>query len=108
MPARRRLSGMNFGSRRVVIELDRGGILPIHDAAGAQVVCLQGDLWITQEQDVRDLVLNAGDSLQLAKNGRALVQALSPARIAVEAPSAVGSSDTDRQTQMPRRRAVPA
>lgn len=86
MRPRRRIPGMN--SKRIVVELERGGLLPVHDGAGATVVCLLGELWITEEEVGRDVVLRAGDSLRLARNGRTVVQALSASRVALEAPPA--------------------
>jgi quercetin dioxygenase-like cupin family protein len=77
-------------SKRLVVELERGGLLPLHDGAGARLACLEGDLWITQEHDGQDVLLRAGESLRLERNGRTVVQALSAARVAVEAPPASG------------------
>ena len=52
--------------------------------AGSQDVrSLRGDLWITQDGDPRDIVLEAGQSLQTAPRGRTVVYALSDARIAL-------------------------
>lgn len=52
--------------------------------AGAQDVrSLHGELWITQEDDSRDIVLETGQSLQTAPHGRTVVYALSDARVAV-------------------------
>ena len=77
-------------SKRVVVELERGGLLPLHDGAGATVVCVEGELWITQEHDGEDVLLSAGESLRLSRNGRTVVQALRASRVAVEAPPASG------------------
>ena len=77
-----------MNTKRMVVELEHGSLLPVHDGAGATVVCLQGDLWITQQGDGDDIVLRAGESLRLARNGRTLVQALSAARVAIQAPAA--------------------
>jgi hypothetical protein len=77
-------------SKKIVVELERGGLLPVHDGAGATVACLQGDLWITQEHDGNDVLLRSGESLRLFHNGRTIVQALSASRVAVEAPPASG------------------
>jgi quercetin dioxygenase-like cupin family protein len=77
-------------SKRVVVELERGGLLPLHDGAGATVVCVAGELWITQEDDGEDVLLSAGESLRLSRNGRTVVQALRSSRVAVEAPPASG------------------
>jgi quercetin dioxygenase-like cupin family protein len=53
-----------MNSKRVVVELERGGLLPLHDGAGATVVCVEGELWITQERDGADVLLSAGESLR--------------------------------------------
>jgi hypothetical protein len=79
-----------MNSKRIVVELERGGLLPLHDGAGATLACLDGDLWITQEHDGQDVLLRAGESLRLARNGRTVVQALKASRVAVEAPPASG------------------
>jgi quercetin dioxygenase-like cupin family protein len=79
-----------MNSKRIVVELERGALLPVHDGAGATVACLQGELWITEEQDGQDVVLRPGQSLRLERNGRTVVQALSAARVAVDAPPASG------------------
>jgi hypothetical protein len=80
------MSVMN--SRRIVVELDSGALLPLHDSAGASVACLDGALWITQENEGSDIVLRRGESLRVCRDGRTLVQALRAARVAVEAPPA--------------------
>jgi hypothetical protein len=54
------------------------------------VVCVEGELWITQEHDGEDVLLSAGESLRLSRNGRTVVQALRGSRVAVEAPPASG------------------
>ena len=77
-----------MNSRRIVVELERGALLPLHDSAGATVVCLEGELWITQEYDANDIVLRRGESLRLFCDGRSVVEALRASRIAVEAPPA--------------------
>jgi quercetin dioxygenase-like cupin family protein len=77
-----------MNSKKIVVELERGALLPLHDGAGATLACLEGDLWITQERDGQDVLLRAGESLRLARNGRTVVQALRAARVAVEAPPA--------------------
>lgn len=80
-----------MNSNRLVLELESGTVLPVQDAAGARLACLKGNLWITQEGDGVDTVLDAGKSLRLSRNGCTLVQALSPSRVAMEAPQASDS-----------------
>ncbi len=43
--------------------------------------CLQGRVWVTQECDIRDYVLNEGDAFMVTLPGLVLVRALTPARL---------------------------
>ena len=67
------------------IRLKTGELLDINDGEGLAVGCLEGAVWITQSNDPRDIVLNAGQSFMLDKPGLALVcAAAGPATVAVE------------------------
>jgi Protein of unknown function (DUF2917) len=67
------------------IPLNTGQLLDINDGEGLTVECLEGAVWITQSNDPRDTVLNAGQSFVLDRPGLALVCAASgPAMVAVE------------------------
>jgi len=67
------------------IRLKTGELLDIDDGEGLGVECLEGAVWITQSNDPRDIVLNAGQSFTLDKPGLALVcAAAGPATVAVE------------------------
>lgn len=61
--------------------LARGAILRIPEPAGARIDCLAGSLWVTQDNDPRDIMLEAGESCELSGRARVLVQALEPARL---------------------------
>ena len=41
--------------------LQRGQLQRLQDARGSLVLCLSGTLWLTQEGDLQDIVLEAGD-----------------------------------------------
>ncbi len=47
------------------------------------VVCLEGEIWITQTRDLRDYVLTAGDLFIITQPGTVVVQARSNSRIEV-------------------------
>jgi hypothetical protein len=60
--------------------LPRGQLQRLQDARDRVVVCLQGSLWLTQEGDTRDLVLEAGDEVRIDRDGLTLLHALRDAR----------------------------
>ena len=67
------------------IRLNTGELLDINDGEGFKVECVEGSVWITQSNDPRDIVLNAGQSFVLDRSGLALVcAAAGPAVVAVE------------------------
>ena len=72
--------------RNVVIELRHGSVLPLRDSRGARVVCLEGALWITEEDARADVILRPGEAHAIEHDGSTLVQAVDSARIAVESP----------------------
>jgi hypothetical protein len=67
-----------------ILELRRCDIVRLRDAAGALLKCRRGSLWVTQEDDHRDIVLSAGHSLRLANDGVTLAEALEPATLMLE------------------------
>jgi hypothetical protein len=100
---------VGMDTKRLVIELEPHSVLTLSDSKGAGVQCLEGAVWITEEDDRNDIVLAPGESHEIARRGRALVQAMGAARIAVApAPSAAGSSGKGLQLRAPRLQAVPA
>jgi DUF2917 family protein len=77
------------------IELDADGLdLQAHqvvrfdDAVDTRVVCLRGQVWITQDDDPRDIVLGPGDDFTLDRRGLALATALRASSIRMERPLA--------------------
>jgi hypothetical protein len=64
--------------------LPRGKLLAIADASQVELQCLQGCLWITVDYDVRDIVLEPGDTFRADVKRRALVFALKPSELSVQ------------------------
>jgi hypothetical protein len=62
-------------SSELLVELPRHGLLDIKDGEGLAVACIEGTVWITQSDDPRDIVIRAGQSFLLDKQGLALVAA---------------------------------
>ena len=65
------------------LNLERRAMFNLPDAAGVQIVCRDGTVWITLDNDPRDYVLEAGDSFTNAEHKRALIYAMQPSSIAV-------------------------
>jgi hypothetical protein len=65
------------------IELKQGAVqlapnqtLKVVDGAGSTVCAVEGELWITEENQPRDIVLKAGACYRLRERGVALVNSL--------------------------------
>ncbi len=55
----------------------------LQGAVGWTVKALGGSVWITQDGDIRDVVLQAGDSFILDRKGPALISPLGEAQVCV-------------------------
>lgn len=69
---------------------------------GLQLHCREGALWVTQQGDSRDHLLEGGEKFQSAKRGNIVATALRASRVAVERQAATGS----RHAAQPLRVAV--
>jgi hypothetical protein len=65
------------------LELDEGAVrlsphqtLRLRDSAGSTVCAVEGSVWITEENQARDIVLAQGNCYRLRNRGLALVNPL--------------------------------
>jgi hypothetical protein len=58
-----------------VMELADRELVELKDVRGTTLRVTQGMLWVTQDQDVRDVVLRTGDVWTIERNGLTLVEA---------------------------------
>jgi hypothetical protein len=65
------------------VRLADGQTLRVVDGAGTTVVCKEGTVWVTEENQARDVVLEAGACVRLKRAGLTLIQALSPATLSL-------------------------
>src|SRR4051812_7716246 len=65
------------------VHLADGQTLRVVDGAGTTVVCKEGTVWVTEENQPRDVVLGAGACVRLKRAGLTLIQALSPATLSL-------------------------
>jgi hypothetical protein len=74
---------MNLVSKPATTRLAYREMLKLRGRAGDRVDCLDGCVWITQEGDRRDILLDAGQGFMLDRAGTAIVYALRDAGVEV-------------------------
>lgn len=67
---------MNVRLNTMPVCLAKHQAVTLTGAHGALIRCLRGVLWVTQNRDQRDIVLNAGESFTLDRRGPAMVWSL--------------------------------
>jgi len=77
-----------FDTRLVAggMSMARGDLIAIRGGRGALVFAESGTVWLTQDHDARDVVLEAGEWFRLDRDGTALVQAHRAATVTITAP----------------------
>lgn len=65
------------------LRLAHQAIYSLEDAAGVQIACREGTVWLTLDGDPRDIVLEAGEVFTTPQHRHALVYALQPSRISL-------------------------
>lgn len=58
------------------MRLAPGKTLKVRDAVGCTLTCCAGTVWVTQENDARDIFLTAGQSFTFDRIGAALICAV--------------------------------
>ena len=66
-----------------LLTLDRGDLVEFADAPGTTLRVTTGRLWVTQERDRRDYVLEAGDAWTIERPGLTVAEAQSDAAVVV-------------------------
>ena len=65
---------MSSKSRHRVVDLLPQHILRLREHAGTTLMCDSGWVWVTQEGELRDDFLSAGESLRIVSSGLILAQ----------------------------------
>jgi hypothetical protein len=74
---------MTTDTSRFHLSLAKRTIVTLPDAAGVGVECRSGSVWVTLDNDPRDVVLAPGERFEGDQHRRMLVSALEPSCITV-------------------------
>ncbi|MEN3364033.1 MAG: hypothetical protein V7606_1307 [Burkholderiales bacterium] len=74
---------VHFDPNRGPVRLPEGHYVKTHDAQGWRIHALAGSVWITQDWDSRDIVLHAGESFVLDRDGAAMLWPLGDTSICI-------------------------
>ena len=69
-----------------MVELRRGGVLRIEDGREMMVYLWDGNVWLTQDGEGRDVLLGAGGWFRIGRQGVTLVYALADCSITLTSP----------------------
>jgi hypothetical protein len=86
----------NLRWTRTTVRLARDGLLGIDDGRGLRLKVAAGTVWLTQQNDRRDVVLRAGESFVIDRPGRTVVQALDRTELRLNAAAALPTSTYSR------------
>ena len=87
---------MRLELRQSMICLEAGQVLSLDDAEGTTLAAERGTLWVTEEGDARDHIIEPGETFVIAKAGRTVVQAMQSASISLQqAGSAANDPEID-------------
>ena len=71
------------------VSLQWGRPLTVSDGKGTCITARRGTVWITQDNDLRDVVLSGGESFMLEQPALAIVQAFESAEIVISPPAPI-------------------
>lgn len=75
---------MKTGLTHHAFDLANEGLLSLRNSQAARIRCNEGTLWITEEGEVKDTILTAGDTYTIRHTGLALLTSFGASRITIE------------------------
>lgn len=74
---------MNIELNDTTIKLKSNEPVRLRGGTGNGIICLSGSVWITQEHDTRDIILEAGGCFVVDRPGLTLISAIRPGEILI-------------------------
>lgn len=71
-------------THRTELQLAKQELLGLDDLRGTRLLCIEGNVWLTLDRDLRDIFLKPGDSFVVDRDGVTLLHALAPTRLQIE------------------------
>jgi Protein of unknown function (DUF2917) len=78
---------MNHDLNHATHLLRKGGLFRVDDGQGRRIECVGGTLWLTQQDDPRDVVLTPGQAFTIDRAGATYLNALGDSSFMVLDPS---------------------
>ena len=75
---------MRLQTPQPILSLETGQVVTLDDAAGYRISARSGTVWVTEEGRPHDHIVEGGDSIVVARDGRTVVQALAPSVVAIQ------------------------
>ncbi len=79
------------------LNLPRQALFSIADAANVRIACAQGSIWITLDNDLRDIVLDDCQVFTTTEHRRAVIYAMKPSRITIAPLSSAPAATRSRR-----------
>ena len=79
---------MDITAAKTTVPLSHKTTLRVPDAAGLEITCTSGSLWLTLDGDLRDIIVTAGsndDTFRTTEHRVAIVYALADSQVMVSA-----------------------
>jgi hypothetical protein len=82
------------------LTLAHKALFSLSDAAGVTIECLQGSLWLTLDDDPKDVILDAGERFVTTDHRRALIYALEAASLRLSREASAAPALTVESTRL--------
>lgn len=80
-------TGLGKPLQYITQEIAKNGIVEVQQPLGVTIECLEGSVWVTLDNDARDVVLEVGQTFVVDRNQRTLLLALTAARVRLMEPA---------------------